>query len=467
MSDTLILAPQKGPQEKFMACPADICIYGGAAGGGKSYGLLLDPLRYMKNPKFKAVIFRKNNTQITNPGGLWDSAQEIYDHVKGAYPYKTPKLHWRFKEGSTVTFAHIERDEDLKSWQGSQIAMIGFDELTHFTKHQFFYMLSRNRTNSGVKPYMRATCNPDADSWVADFIRWWIDQKTGYPIPERSGVLRYMVRQDDEIIWANSRQELMDKGYKPIRIKSATFIASTLKDNKILMEMNPEYESNLLALPIVEKERLLFGNWKIKPAAGMYFKRSQVGIIEDLPNDIITWARGWDLAATSEDENGDPAYTASVLIGKRRNGKYVVANVTNQRLSSAEVRETVKKTCAVDKAVRKRVVQRLPQDPGQAGKAQKESFIKMLAGYVVKMVPETGSKETRAEPFATQWQNGNVDLLAGEWNETYLSQLESFPESKFKDMVDASSSAFSEIESGATTTPPPDGLGKKKSYWRG
>src|SRR5436305_14925946 len=69
-----------------------------------------------------------------------------------------------------------------------------FDELTHFTAHQFFYMVSRNRSTCGVRPYIRATCNPDADSWVADFLAWWIDPQTGLPIPERAGVLRYYIR---------------------------------------------------------------------------------------------------------------------------------------------------------------------------------------------------------------------------------------------------------------------------------
>lgn len=119
----------------------------------------------------------------------------------------------------------------------------------------------------------------------------------------------------------------------------------------------------------------------------------------------------------------------------------------------------------MDKQKYKRVVERLPQDPGQAGKDQAKSYIKMLAGFVVKAIPETGSKETRAEPFAAQWQAGNVDLVMGEWNEMYLTQLESFPESKFKDMVDASSSAFAEIESRNAATPPPGGL-NKESYWR-
>ena len=178
MSTKIILAPQKGPQEMFLATPADICIYGGAAGGGKTFGLLLEALRHKNNKNFNAVIFRRDYTQVTSPGGLWDSSKKIYSYVKGCYPLKTPKLHWIFPSGASVNFAHLGSDEDCLSWQGSQVTMIGFDELTHFSEYQFFYMLSRNRTDSGVAPYVRATCNPDADSWVAEFIKWWIDQDT-------------------------------------------------------------------------------------------------------------------------------------------------------------------------------------------------------------------------------------------------------------------------------------------------
>lgn len=460
------LSPQAGPQTAFMASKADIVIYGGAAGGGKTYALLLEGLRHKDVKGFGGVIFRHNYNQITAEGGLWDASHKIYDMVPDAHPGKTPKLHWTFNSGAKLNFAHISCDDDLASWQGTEICYLGFDELTHFNKKQFLYMLSRNRTTCGVRPYVRATCNPDADSWVADFISWWIDQDTGYPIPERSGIVRYMCVLNNTVYFEPTAEALAEKYDVNIEdCKSVTFIASRLEDNKALMEADPGYMANLKALLEVERERLLMGNWKIKPAAGMYFKRSQAGIVETIPNDVITWARGWDLAATSEDENGDPAYTASVLIGKRRNGRYIVANVTNQRLASAEVRNTVKLTCAIDKKARKRVVESLPQDPGQAGKAQKDSYIKFLAGYVVKMTPESGSKETRAEPFATQWQNGNVDILLAEWNEPYLTQLESFPESKFKDMVDASSRAFNEIENGAVRSAPPDQI-KKENYWK-
>lgn len=476
---TIVIKPQKGPQEKFLATSADICVYGGAAGGGKTYGLLLEPLRHIDNPLFNVVIFRKDYTQVTSPGGLWESSKLIYSHVRGSDPVKTPKLHWRFKSGATVTFAHLGRDEDCDGWQGSQIALIGFDELTHFSEYSFFYMLSRNRTMCGVKPYIRATCNPDADSWVAKFIKWWIDQDTGYPIPERSGRIRWMVRLNEAIHWSDSREEAvraaMEAGVEEREAetmpKSATFIASTLTDNKILMKNDPGYLANLLALTLVERERLLHGNWKIKAAAGLMFKRTKVNMLENLPTDVIAWARGWDLAATSEDEKGDPAYTAGVLIGKRRNGRYVVADVINRRCDAAETRELIKMTCVADKAKHKRVTTRLPQDPGQAGKAQAQSYLKFLAGFHVKALQESGDKVTRAEPFSAQWlglegmDKGNVDVLIADWNESYFNQMESFPQSKYKDMVDASSSAFAEIEAKAATNAP-SSVPSKESYWR-
>ncbi len=401
--------------------------------------------------------------------------------MQGSNPLKTPKLHWCFKSGATVTFAHLGRDEDCDGWQGSQIALIGFDELTHFSEYTFFYMLSRNRTMCGVKPYVRATCNPDADSWVAEFIKWWLDQDTGYPIPERSGKIRWMVRLNEVIYWFDTRQEAIDAAIENgmdyekavIMAKSVTFIASTLQDNKILMKNDPGYMANLMALALVERERLLYGNWKIKAAAGLMFKRTKVNMLEVLPTDVVLWARGWDLAATSEDEDGEPAYTAGVLIGKRKNGRYIVADVINRRLDSAEVRELIKMTCIADKAKYGRVITRLPQDPGQAGKAQAQSFLKFLSGFAVKILPESGDKVTRAEPFSAQWlglegmDKGNVDILAADWNEMYFNQLESFPQSQFKDMVDASSSAFSEIENGWTySAPPSDSNLGKLSYWR-
>lgn len=451
-----ILKPQPGPQTAFLSTPANICVYGGAAGGGKSFGLLLTALRYKNVPGFGCTIFRRNFNQIFSQGGLWDESDEIYRGVRGADPRRNAGQWWfRDKNGSIVSsvkFAHIERDEDVHKWQGSQICYIGFDELTHFSEKTFFYMLSRNRSSCGVEPFVRATCNPDADSWVAKFIEWWIDPNTGYPIPSRSGKLRWFIRRNETLHWANTKQELWERfnlvtEEERMEPRSVTFIMSKLEDNQELMRINPGYLANLKALSLIERERLLNGNWKIKAAAGLFFKRTQLGdILERVPEDVVQWVRCWDLAATAQSEDGDPAYTAGVLLGKRKNGRYVVADVINKQMAASDVRQTIKLTAQSDRAKYKRVRVRLPKDPGQAGKEQAESYIKFLSGFDVTAVAETGSKEARAEPMAAQWQAGNFDIVYGDWNEEFLSQLENFPESKFKDMVDAAANGFAEVE---------------------
>ncbi len=439
-----------------MSTPADVCVYGGAAGGGKTYGLLLSPLRYKNVKGFRCTIFRKNYNQIFTQGGLWEEAQSLYSGIKGARKRMSDSS-WLFddKNGNTlgkVTFAHIERDEELEKWQGSQICEIGFDELTHFSENTFFFMLSRNRSACGVKPFVRATCNPDSDSWVAKFIEWWIDQDTGYPIPERSGAIRWMIRRDETIYWADRKEELweqfnLETDEEKSEPKSVTFIMSSVYDNKELLKVDPGYLANLKALSLIQRERLLKGNWKIRSAAGLFFKRTQLGeIFEKVPKDVVRWVRCWDLAATEKNEGGDPAYTAGVLIGKRKNGRYVIADVINKQMSASDVRKTIKLTAQADRATYKRVRVRLPKDPGQAGKDQAESYIKYLAGFDVCAVAETGSKEARAEPMAAQWQAGNFDIVYGPWNEEYLLQLENFPDGKFKDMVDASANGFAELE---------------------
>src|ERR1700732_2364950 len=280
------ISAHPGPQTAFLQTAADICIYGGAAGGGKTVGLILEPLRHVSRvPGFTAVFFRRTTPQITNPGGLWDESQNFYPRLGG-----TPHLRaqeWRWPRGGKIKFSHLQLRTTVHDWQGAQITLICFDELTHFTAHQFFYMVSRNRSTCGVRPYIRATCNPDADSWVADFLAWWIAPESGLAIPERAGVLRYYVRVAEKTIWADRPEELVQYlpppedlplGIDPPRPISVTFIPPTVFNTPILLRANPEYYAWLLSLPTLERERLLGGNWKIRPAAGLYFKREWCAI---------------------------------------------------------------------------------------------------------------------------------------------------------------------------------------------
>lgn len=462
---------------------------------------------------------------------MWDSGLALLTQV-GARPKKTPKPSFIFPSGAKVVFDHLERYTDCLSYQGSQIVFLGFDELTHFDEDVFWYMFSRIRSDSGISGYVRATTNPDPDSWVRQFIDWWIGPD-GMAIPERSGKIRWFIRINGEVHWGDSRMELLqyqfegkitrvdkshldkeelfildendskeqtiitpgeegvlyvaantkeffqwdskERRYRQLNApKSATFILSTLQDNKILMRNDPSYLANLQALPLVEQERLLGGNWDIRPAAGMYFPRSKVTLIDELPNDIVRWVRAWDLAGTADKKENNPedgpAYTAGILIGKRKNGKLVIGDVINERLNSSDVRATVLNTAKADKAAFKHKIRiRMNQDPGQAGVDQKENYIKLLSGFSLNIERESGSKETRAEPLSAQWINGNVEVLNAHWTSAYLAQMDGFPDRKFKDMADASSTGFLELEKMNTYSAPPredrGSVLSKQSYW--
>lgn len=297
MAEVKEIGPQPGYQEQVLSTPADIAIGGAAAGVGKTFSLLYEPLRHIHNPKFTGVLFRRTSPQIRMSGGLWDASQDLYLGAKG-----TPRetfLDWAFPSGAKIDFEHLQYESDKLNYQGSEIVFIGFDELTHFSESMFFYMLSRNRSTSGIKPYIRATCNPDPDSWVASFIDWWIDQEEiltdgtpnpnfGYPIKERIGKLRYFTRDGDALVWGDTAQEVKDRcphiytgELANTDPKSVTFIPGSIYDNKVLLSKDPGYLGNLMALDEATQAALLRGNWKIKLNGNSLFEHTRV-------NDLYT-----------------------------------------------------------------------------------------------------------------------------------------------------------------------------------
>src|SRR5919198_2299742 len=443
---TPTISAQRGPQTKFLRPPADICIYGGAAGGGKTVGLILEPLRHVgRVANFTAVFFRHTTPQITNPGGLWDETRNFYPRLGG-----TPHLgsrEWRWPRGGKIKFSHLQFDATVYDWQGAQIALICFDELTHFTAHQFFYMVSRNRSTCGVRPYIRATCNPDADSWVADFLAWWIDQETGFPIPERAGVLRYFIRVAEKTVWADRAEELMQQmprpqdlppGADPPRPISVTFIPAKVFDNPALLQVNPEYLAWLLSLPLLERERLLGGNWKIRPAAGLYFKREWCTVVDEVPADLDI-VRYWDLAATEKTEFNDPDWTVGIKLGRDQNGGDWGLALVRPPAHPRGVERILVNTATQDgKGVRIG----FGQDPGQAGKSQAFHLVRALSHFTVSSASESGDKLTRFGPFSSQCRAGNVKTRRAPWNEELFRVLEGFPDLAHDDEVDACSGAL-------------------------
>ena len=302
-------------------------------------------------------------------------------------------------------------------------------------------MLSRNRSTCGVRPYIRGTCNPDPDSFVAELIVWWIDQETGYPIKERGGVIRWFCRVNDKIAWGASRQELIDQHVPECEPKSFTFIPSTIHDNPALLKKDPGYLANLKALDVVTQARLLGGNWKIRPAAGLYFRREWVSVVDVAPADLDE-VRYWDLAATEYDGTNDPDWTVGWRMGRcRKTKRFYVKHVYRDRVGPFEVRQSLKNLASSDGTS---VRIGLPQDPGQAGKAQAKDMVLDLSGYSVSARPERGDKVTRFGPFSAQCKAGNVLFVRGDWNEAVFCSLESFDGNpkKHDDDADAAGGAF-------------------------
>jgi len=176
-----------------------------------------------------------------------------------------------------------------------------------------------------------------------------------------------------------------------------------------------------------------------RPGEGALFKTGQIRVLDALPPPTGRLVRAWDLAATEQVGSRDSDWTVGVLMQKTPDGAFIVRDVVRIRGGPDEVEATIVATASQDGQT---VTVSLPQDPGQAGKGQVLYFTRKLAGRRVESSPETGSKETRAAPFASQVNVGNVSIARAAWNRPFLDELSAFPAARHDDCVDAASRAF-------------------------
>ncbi len=432
------LAPQPGQQTKFLSASADIVVFGGGAGAGKSRALTMEAARHQHVPGFTAVFFRRTYGEITNPDGLWDESKKVFGRL--GWTPREGDLEWITPAGGRVVFSHAQLDKDVEKWKSAQIALLLLDQLETFTEYQFWYLFSRNRSTSGVRPYIRATLNCEP-GWLADLLQWWWDPKSGYPIPARDGVVRWMARVKGELHWADTREALTERFGPKTRALSVSFIAGRLSDNAILREKDPDYEGKLLAMPIVEQERLLMLNFKIRPGAGKVLPRGKFTLLDAMPTDVVCVVRGWDNAATK----GGGDWSSAVKLGMRANGRFIILHRWRDKVDTGE-RDTMMMqlaqtdTAACDIAI--------AQEPGSSGKDIVYHTVRRFAGFNIHAYPDTGDKLARTQPVAVQVAAGNVDVYV--WNasevELLLVQLDAFPTPKVADDdVDALTKAFKHL----------------------
>lgn len=424
--ETIQIAPQPGPQTEILSTRADIAFYGGGAGGGKTWALLFEAARHVDQAGYYAAIFRREIAQITIQGGLWDESAKLYPLV-GAKP-NTSSRKWTFPSGANVRFEGCEQESDKNKYQGAQFGFLGFDEVTHFTESQFWYLRSRVRTMAGIRPVVRATCNPDPLSWVKPLLLPWLSGRVG------PGELLWYVREDDHLI--ETEPSAPDAF-------SITFIPAKVTDNQKLLVANPDYLRQLKSLPLADREALLNGSWDVV-SSGMYFKPEWWKYFERTL-EFVRIVRYWDLAATEVKPGKDPDYTAGVKIGITKDGTYYILDVQRVRATPLEVERLIRRMAEQDG---RSVAIRIEEEGGSSGKAVTSHYARnILPGFDFKGIHKTGKKEDEARFLSAACENGLVYLPSGApWLQMFVNELAAFPNPKVHDdQVDAASGAFNEF----------------------
>lgn len=442
MTDKNFIAPQAGSQETFLNTNADLVLYGGAAGAGKTAALLMDSLRFIDDPNYYAVYFRRNTTQLQ--GGLWPAAKKLYSKF-GGVPHEQ-KLTISFPSGAAIKFAYLELEKHSEGHQGIEYSAIYFDEGTHFTDTQIAYLQTRMRSGAEVDSYMKISMNPDRDHFIYDWVEPFLDE-LGYPDPEKCGKIRWYVMNEGVMVSDWDRDKIISMF--PLEIpQTYTFISGTIDDNPILDFLEPKYRSKLENNKSpVNVARLRYGNWHARAEGSNYWQRNWCEVVTSLPDDLVEF-RAWDLAATLPSEvNPNPDYTAGVRMGKsKKDGCYYVIDVVRFRDRPSGV-ETQIHTAAENDG--KKVGIFIPQDPGAAGKSYATSLIRKLAekGFRARAKPTNKDKVTRFAGFSAASEAGIVKILQGSWNDAFFLELEGFcGDGKGKDdQVDATSDAFNSL----------------------
>ena len=374
-------------------------LMGGAAGGAKSSAQMMAALMFVEFDEYHAILFRRTYPQLSKPDSLIPMSKKLLAHTPAEWNQKQSR--WTFPSGATLTFSHMQHEDDKYDHKSAQYQYIGFDEASEFEPSQIQYLHSRLRksNNNPVPLRFRLTTNPGGPAH--DYI------KSNYI-------------EDDT--------------------NDTFFLPSRLEHNPHID--TEEYEENLEKLPPVERKRLREGDWDVA-AEGEVFQRQWFELVDELP-DIEKTVRYWDCAGTK----GGGSYTAGVLIGKRENKKeYYVIDVQRFQLDPGERDDMIIQQAELDSRKREFPDPSIgfEQEPGSSGKKQVKDLQNQLPSHTTFAERPTGSKEHRAGPLASQANLGNIYVMSDRWTEEFIDELAMFPEGDYDDQVDAASGAFSRL----------------------
>jgi phage terminase large subunit-like protein len=492
--------PQPGPQTTVWNLDCDEILYGGAAFGSKTATVCALPMQRVRMRGYRALILRRQAVDLTK---IRDECTRIYLIGGGAgeWEYKplapTEMKHvggnvdWFVapKWGSRIELSHCNSDDDYRNKMGNEWDDIFFDELTHFTLKQYTNIIARRRgTIHGIRRRAISTANPPEPGepgaeWVR--ARWgpWLipgfelepweetDPTTGevvrgkglparfaetraantgeicrLPLPPAASAQILYVAQVGEGDKVQERFSTEPFTWKGARAQSRTFVLSLMTDNKAGLAAEPDYAAKLRDLDPVRAQQLEKGDWAVKPAPGLYFKRSWFEIVPEVPAGVASWYRRWDLAATVPTrENPDPDWTEGPRVAQHDDGYLYFDDLVGCREdpggTDAFIRETI---VDVDGEA---VLQIFPIDPGAAGKGEGVRLAQMAeaCGVAAECEREKGAKSlrirylsgvcspknndrahTKHDGSASDVPLGRIKIVRGDWNERFFRQAEAW-----------------------------------------
>jgi predicted phage terminase large subunit-like protein len=454
--------------------------------GGKSRICITKNLDGINDPNFRCTIFRRTYPELARQGGLIDESKEVYSHFKGEYGSQA-KL-WKFPSGASIAFSAIGCDDDLGSWQGSQLVRACVDEAADkWTEKQVLFLLSRLRSGScKIHPQLIMSCNPDIGSFLKKWCDFCLDPDTGVPVEGTENRIRWFVTLDNKVLWADSPEECFELHGKPrgmiyamgmsekelsafpkeqlsllFMCKSFRFIPTGVFDNPYLLPpRNTSYLANLLAQPHVNQLKYLHGSWTAKEQSSGYFKREWVGVVDFQPNVVTGRIRAWDFAASEPSTNmsNTPDWSVGVRMSRDKEGIYYIEDMVRFQARTDKVLKTVIETAKADGLDECSVC--IPIDSGSSGKTAAQYYARSMAeqGVYVKTKQTTGhsSKLTRFKPLCALAESGSLRIVGtGEWQDTLFTELENFEDGNRKqkdDIVDSCSDSFAML---ARSTPLP------------
>ena len=260
----VVFSPNDGPQTEFLSAGERDVLYGGAAGGGKSFALLADPLRFCHNPNHRGLLLRRTLDELTE---LIDKSRQLYTKAFPGAKFRESKSTWVFPSGATIWFTYLDRDKDVTRFQGQAFNWIGIDEITQYpTPYVWDYLRSRLRsTDTELQQhlYMRCTANPGGVGG------WWVKKMYIDDVEPNKPFPAFDIDTMTPFMWPDGHE----KAGQPLFYRK--FVPARLTDNPYLLA-DGQYEAMLRSLPEVERKRLLEGDWDVAEGAAFpEFSRSR------------------------------------------------------------------------------------------------------------------------------------------------------------------------------------------------